>query len=161
MKHLTISVAAVIALISVIWLIGMMLPATRVARIEGRMTAPPAAILATIRAVEDQPQWRADVAEVTGTAKGWTETTHRGHVIDFTPEVMTQQRIRLRFASNAGFGGTWAADLRAERGETIIAITETVTTPSVFGRIMSRLFFNPQNFATKYLADLTARVEGK
>jgi hypothetical protein len=161
MRFLTIFAAAIIALISVIWLIGMMLPTARVARIEGRVAAPPAAILATIRAVEDQPQWRADVARVARTPEGWTETTKRGQVIAFTPEEMTEQRIRLRFASQAGFSGVWQADLRAEGGGTIISIEERVTTPSAFGRIMSRLFFNPQHFATTYLAELTARVEGQ
>ncbi len=161
MRTLTISAVVIIALIGVIWLVGMLLPATRVGRIEGRIAAPPAAILATIRAVEDQPQWRADVAGVARMGEGWSETTKRGQVISFTPDEMTEQRIRLRFASQAGFSGVWQADLRAEGGGTIISIEERVTTPSAFGRIMSRLFFNPEHFATTYLAELTARVEGQ
>jgi hypothetical protein len=161
MRFMTISAASFIALIGVIWLIGLTLPATRVGSIEGRIAVPPAAILEVIRAVEDQPQWRADVAKVIRTAEGWTETTTRGQVIAFTPDEMTEQRIRLRFASDAGFSGTWAADLRADGGETIISIEERVEIPSPFGRIFSRLFFNPQNFATTYLAELTARVEGQ
>ena len=161
MRFLTISAAVIIALIGVIWLIGMMLPATRMGRVEGRINAQPAAILATIRAVEDQPQWRADVAGVARTAEGWTETTMRGQVTSFTPEELTVQRIRLRFASQAGFGGTWEANLRAEEGKTIIAIEEKVTISSPLGRIFSRLFFDPQKFATTYLAELTSRVEGK
>jgi hypothetical protein len=161
MRFLTISAVVIIALIGAVWLIGMILPATRVGRIEGRINAPPAAILATIRAVEGQPQWRADVAGVARMGEGWSETTKRGQVISFTPEEMTEQRIRLRFAADAGFGGTWAADLRADGAGTIITIAETVTIPSPIGRIFSRLFFNPQDFATTYLAELTARVEGQ
>lgn len=161
MRFLAISAVGMIALIGAVWLVGMMLPATRVGRIEGRIAAPPAAILATIRAVEDQPQWRADVARVARTGAGWFETTKRGQVITFTPEEMTEQRIRLRFASDAGFGGLWQADLRADGAGTIITIAETVTIPSPIGRIFSRIFFNPQEFATTYLAELTARVEGQ
>jgi hypothetical protein len=139
----------------------MMLPTARVARIEGRVAAPPAAILATIRAVEDQPKWRADVARVARTPEGWTETTKRGQAIAFTPEEMTEQRIRLRFASDAGFGGLWQADLRGDGAGTIITIVETATIPSPIGRIFSRIFFNPQKFATTYLAELAASVEGQ
>lgn len=161
MRILTISAVVIISLIGVVWLVGMMLPATRVGRIEGRIAAPPAAILATIRAVEVQPQWRADVAGVARIGEGWSETTKRGQVITFTPDEMTEQRIRLRFSSDAGFSGTWAADMRADGAGTIITIEETVTIPSPLGRILSRLFFDPQKFATTYLAELTAKLEGQ
>lgn len=159
MRFVLISFAVIIALIGVIWIIGLALPATRQGQAQGSIAAPPAAILAVIRAVEEQPSWRGDVASVTRTMTGWTETTARGQVIAFIPDVMTQDLIRLRFTSNAGFSGTWQAQLRAEGDKTHITLEERVTIPAPFGRILSRLFFNPEHFATTYLAELKTRVE--
>ena len=85
----------------------------------------------------------------------------QAHGLTCKRQQFREQRIRLRFASQAGFGGTWEANLRAEEGKTIIAIEEKVTISSPLGRIFSRLFFDPQKFATTYLAELTSRVEGK
>ena len=160
MRLLTISAGAIIACLAAIWLIGLALPATRIGKVEGRINAPPATILEVIRAVEAQPDWRADVAAVTRTDTGWIETTTRGQDISFTPEMMTEEIIRLRFSSAAGFSGIWEAKLQAESAQTNISIAESVTIPSPMGRILSRLFFNPQAFATTYLAELTARSEG-
>jgi hypothetical protein len=160
MRILTISAGAIIACLAAIWLIGLALPATRVGKVEGRINVPPATVLEIIRAVEAQPDWRADVAAVTRTADGWIETTTRGQEIAFTPEIMTEEIIRLRFSSAAGFSGIWEAKLLADGAQTNISIAESVTTQSPIGRILSRLFFNPQAFATTYLAELTARSEG-
>lgn len=160
MRLLTIFVTVIIATMAAIWLIGLAMPATRVGKAEGVIPARPATILEIIRAAEAQPDWRADVAAVTRTDDGWIETTTRGQTIIFTPEIMSEQVIRLRFTSKAGFSGIWEAKLQADGAQTNISIEETVTTPSPLGRILSRLFFNPQAFATTYLAALKARSQG-
>jgi hypothetical protein len=43
---------------------------------------------------------------------------------------------------------------------TQIAVLERAHIPSPLGRILARLLFNPEAFATKYLTALKARVEG-
>ena len=43
---------------------------------------------------------------------------------------------------------------------TQMKVLERAHIPSPLGRILARLFFNPQAFATKYLAALKARTEG-
>jgi hypothetical protein len=76
-------------------------------------------------------------------------------------EEIGEERIRLRFASDAGYAGVWEAVLTPEGEGTRIAVVERAEIPAPLGRILARLFFDPETFATMYLAALKARVEGK
>lgn len=159
MRILILSLLALVLLVVMIFLIGWLLPATREGRASTVIAAPPERILAVIADVEAQPDWRA-VGSVTRTAEGWEEETARGERIAFVAEEMTEARIRLRFASSAGYTGAWEAVLEPAQGGTRIAVVERATIPSPVGRIVARLMFDPGAFATTYLAALKARVEG-
>jgi hypothetical protein len=159
MRILILTVAAMALLAGVIFLVGWMLPATREGRAEIVIAAPPDRVLAVIADVEAQPEWR-DVAKVIRTADGWEEVTPRGETITFVAEAMTEARIMLRFTSDAGYSGTWEAVLGPVAGGTRIVVLERATVPSPLGRILSRLLFDPGDFATMYLAALKTRVEG-
>jgi hypothetical protein len=159
MRYVILALAAIAVLGIVLLLIGAMLPATREGRAEIRITAPPARILAVIRDYQAQPDWRDGIAKVLPKGAGWVEITTRGDEIAFTPETMRDQEILLHFTATSGFSGTWQAKMVVEGGETRITVVETVTTPAPLGRIISRLVFNPEDFATTYLAELKARAE--
>ncbi|NBE07034.1 SRPBCC family protein [Paragemmobacter ruber] len=151
---------ALLLLAGLVVLVGWLLPATREGRAEVLIAADPARIVAVIADVEAQPDWRAGIAAVERTGDGWTEVTARGERITFVTEEMAETRIRLRFASDAGYAGTWEAVLTPEGAGTRIAVVERATVPSPLGRILARLFFDPGAFATTYLAALKSRVEG-
>ena len=141
-------------------LVGWLLPATREGRAEVVIDAPPERIVAVIANVEAQVAWRDGIASVDRTAEGWVEVTARGERINFVAEEMSEARIRLRFESEAGYSGSWEAVLTPQAQGTQIAVLERAHIPSPLGRILARLLFNPQAFATKYLAALKARAEG-
>lgn len=139
--------------------VGFLLPAQREGRAETVIAATPARILSVIADVEAQPEWRSGVTSVARSADGWVETTSRDETITFTPEEMTEARIRLHFAGQA-YSGTWNAVLVPEGTGTRITVTEAVVVPGPIARILSRLRFVPEAFATTYLAELKARSEG-
>lgn len=159
--RMVIGFGLVLALMAgLVFLAGWLLPPTREGRSATVIAAPPARIAAVIADVEAQVDWRTGIAAVERTADGWTEVTARGERISFVTEEMGESRIRLRFASDAGYSGTWEAVLTPEGAGTRIAVVERATVPSPLGRILARLFFDPEAFATTYLAALKARVEG-
>jgi hypothetical protein len=158
MRILILITAALVLLVALVALIGWLLPATREGRAEVVIAAPPEQILAVIADVEAQPDWRA-VGTVTRTADGWEEVTARGERISFVAEEMTPRLIRLRFSSDAGYTGEWEARLDPVAGGTRISVVERATMPSPLGRIIARVMFDPDAFATKYLEELKARVE--
>jgi hypothetical protein len=158
-----IAVWAVVGLLIVagmVFLVGWLLPATREGRAEVVIDAPPGRIVAVIADVEAQVAWRDGIASVDRTAEGWVEVTARGERINFVAEEMSEARIRLRFESEAGYSGSWEAVLTPQAQGTQIAVLERAHIPSPLGRILARLLFNPEAFATKYLTALKARVEG-
>lgn len=148
-----------IALLTVLMLLaGLLLPATRESRAQTVIAASPDQILAVIADVESQPEWR-DVKSVAKNGASWIEVPVRGDKIRFVAEEMTPERVRLRFASEAGFAGTWEASIEQVPSGSRIEIVERVTVPSPFGRIVARLFFDPTTFTQGYLVALKARME--
>lgn len=160
MRFLIWSVAVVVLLVGVVFLVGWLLPATREGRAEVVIGAPAADIVAVIADVEAQVAWREGIAAVERTAEGWVEVTARGERISFVAEEMGAARVRLRFSSDAGYAGTWEAVLAPVEGGTRVEVVERAVVPSPLGRILARLFFDPEAFAAMYLAALEARVEG-
>ena len=152
--------AVLVLLAGLVVLAGWLLPATREGRAEVVIAAKPAQIVEVIADVEAQVAWREGISSVERTADGWVEVTARGERISFMTEEMGEARIRLRFSSDAGYSGTWEAVLVPEGEGTRIAVVERAEIPSPLGRILARLFFDPEAFATTYLAALKARVEG-
>ena len=160
MRFLIWSVAAVVLLVGVVFLVGWLLPAAREGRAEVVNAAQAEAVVAVIADVEAQPAWREGIAAVERTAEGWVEVTARGERISFVAEEMGATGVRLRFSSDAGYAGTWEAVLTPEGGGTRVSVVERAVVPSPLGRILARLFFDPEAFAAMYLAALEARVEG-
>ena len=160
MRILILLLAPVALLGALVLFIGWLLPETREGRAEAVIEAPPDLVLAVIADVEAQPEWR-DLGVVTRTETGWFEVTARGERIDFVADEMSVDRIRLRFTSDAGYSGAWHALLEPVPGGTRIVVVERATVPSLLGRIVARLMFDPTQFATDYLAALKARVEGR
>ena len=151
---------ALLVLAGAMMAVGWALPATREGRAEVLIDAAPARIVAVIADVKAQAAWRQGISAVEQTAEGWVEVTARGERISFVAEEMGEARIRLRFASDAGYSGSWEAVLSPDGEGTRIAVVERAEVPSPLGRILARLFFDPEAFATTYLAALKARVEG-
>lgn len=161
MKTALLFVCILLILALGLFAVGMLLPATREGRAEAVIAAPPERVLAVIADVEAQPQWRAGLASVRRDGDGWTETTDRGEVIRFTAPRMDAGQVVLRFDSSAGYSGTWEAVLTPEAQGTRIAVVERATIPAPLRRIIARLLFDPDAFATTYLAALKARSEAE
>ncbi|WP_108985328.1 SRPBCC family protein [Candidatus Phycosocius bacilliformis] len=142
-------------------LIGFLLPASRTGQHDRVIDVSPAALSAVILDRASQPQWRADLAKVDiKSATQWTETTERGEVIAFELTSKEANRITMRFASSYGYHGQWEGRLNpTPSGGTHIFVTEQATTPAPIGRILARLFFNPDAFARQYLDALAAETQ--
>ena len=161
MRFLIWSLASLVVLGVVVLVTGWLLPAAREGRAETVVAAPPARVVAVIADVEAQAEWRDGIAGVERTAEGWVEVTARGERIAFVTDEMGEARVRLRFTSDAGYTGSWEAVLSPEGTGTRVSVVERAVVPSPIGRILVRLFFDPEQFATTYLAALKARVEGR
>lgn len=160
MRILLWSLAGVVLLAAAIILLGFLLPKAREGSARITIAAPPDRVLAILQDVEAQPEWRAGIAAVFRTEGGWSETTTRGEKISFAVDEMTPARVRLRFTSSAGYVGSWQATLTPLARGTQIDVIERAEIASPLGRILARVFFDPEGFAIAYLQALKARSEG-
>lgn len=124
--------------------------------------APARVLLSTILDVESQPSWRKNVTSVrrTGEASVWIEKMRQGAETTFTLEDANQRFVSMTFVSNQGYYGKWSAEFtELSETRTMITATEEVTVKSPLGRVLSRLFFNPEEFAAIYLKELCSEAE--
>jgi hypothetical protein len=135
------------------------LPETRRGQAETFIAAAPHRVIATIKDVAAQPQWRKSVATITLTADGWRETTRGGEIIAFQWTRLDPDHLELAFTSAAGYAGTGSARLRNEAGSTHVLVVEEARLPNPITRLLAHLFFDPEAFARNYLTDLKLRVE--
>lgn len=144
-----------------VFVVGLLLPATRIGQVDRVVEATPAQLTAVILDKASQPSWRPDLAKVeVQSATNWTETTQRGEVITFELTAQTADTLQMRFNSSYGYHGQWVGRLvPTPSGGTHIFVTEQATTPAPIGRIISRLFFDPKAFATAYLDALVRETK--
>jgi hypothetical protein len=141
-------------------LAGALLPQTRSGSAEAIIAAPRERIIAIIRDVARQPEWRDGVQSVeTLPDGGFVETTAQGETIAFDWVEDPDADLALRFTSSRGYRGEWTATLHEAPGATRIVATEHVHLDRALARLVSHLFFDPADFSRRYLADLEARAE--
>lgn len=160
MKLFLVAILAVTGLVVLILAVGAALPAMSAGTVTRDLQAPMEIVHSTIWDIARQPDWRTSIASIAPGPDGtWTETTQSGERITFRLTEVHPTRIALLFESSRGYTGQWQADLATtETGGTRLTVTEQATTPWPLGRILSRLFFDPEAFAGAYLDELGAET---
>jgi hypothetical protein len=158
MRFLVYGIGLILAASLAVVMAGFVLPSTRQGTSERLFPAPPALIVETLLDVESQPTWRSGIVSVERTAEGWTEKTDQGETISFRLTRQGPDLVEMAFESSRGYHGSWQGVLVEQDGGTLLRVTETAVTPSPIGRILSRLFFDPEAYARAYLDALEAEV---
>jgi hypothetical protein len=159
MRVLTIGAVLLAAASLAIVAAGLLLAPTRQGTADRLLPGPSAPVAEILTDAAAQPDWRRGIATVEVGPGGWVERTEQGEAISFRPVVQSLDRIELQFESSCGYRGTWVGEISAQGDGTLLRIIETATTPSPIGRILSRLFFDPQAWTTTYLDALRAEVQ--
>ncbi|ALK88408.1 SRPBCC family protein [Limnohabitans sp. 63ED37-2] len=145
-----------------VYLYGHTLAPVRSGTATNACTAPAHVLLATILDVESQPRWRTSIASIqrTGEASSWVEKKSQREEITFKLLDTSQDFVSMSFVSNQGYYGKWRAEFKEHNATgTMITATEEVTVQSPLGRVLSQLFFNPEEFAASYLKELCFEAE--
>jgi len=126
--------------------------------------APAKDLLATMLDVETQPKWRKGLASVqrTNESSGWVEKTQQGEEITFSLIDANDRSVSMSFIGDRGYSGKWNAELvQQSPTRTKLTAKEEVTVESPIGRVMSRMFFNPEDFASTYLTELCIETRNR
>jgi hypothetical protein len=146
---------ALVALILLVYVIGLALPKSHVASASARYAAAPEAIWASLTDVAAFPQWRKDVTRVEtlpdeNGQRGWREYTTQGAIAYRVEEWVPPRRLVSRIADRKlPFGGTWTYELAPAGSGTRLTITER-------GDIYNPIF----RFVSRFVLGYTATMNG-
>lgn len=141
------------------YIVGSWMPATKEVTAEVQLIAPASHVWATMTAWADQPKWRKGIQRVEVLdSDQFVEYPKRGSPIHFHVLSSAPPR-RLELKMSGPVAGNYVAELFEENGITTVLVTECVTVEGPFVRVISKLFFDPENFVKEYLAELKFHVE--
>ena len=159
MNSVSITIGILLATGLLIYIVGSLMPATKEVTVEVQMTAPASRVWATMTAWADQPKWRKGIerVEVLGSDQ-FVEHPKRGSPINFHV-LSSETPRRLELKMSGPVVGSYVAELFEENGVTTVRAIERVTIENPFVRVISKLFFDLEDFAKEYLAELKFHVE--
>jgi hypothetical protein len=161
MKTLLIAIGAILLLLVCIWVYGSGLPKNQKVAVSKEIKAPADEIWAVMTDWAAQPEWRDDVKSVKVIDKQtFIEYPKRGPEIQFKVARLEPSRF-LELTLTGSFSGTYQVTLTEKDGITHVEEVYLLHYPSPFGRILSKFFFDIEEFAEDYLSKLEQRVTNK
>jgi uncharacterized protein YndB with AHSA1/START domain len=145
----------VVAVVLVVYLVGLLVPKSHVASTSARYAASPDAIWATLTDASAFPNWRSDVSRVEilpdeNGQRGWREYGKQGTVTYRVIEAVPSRRLVSRIADrDLPYGGTWTYELSPADSGTRLTITER-------GEVYNPIF----RFVSRFVMGYTATMNG-
>jgi uncharacterized protein YndB with AHSA1/START domain len=166
-RYVLISVAALVAIVLIVLLVGWSLPVKHTATGEATFKSSPDSLYQLITDVDRFPQWRSSVKSVerlpdSAGKKRFREVGSDGTILYEVDSALPGQRLVTRIADKSlPFGGSWTHELIPRGDSTTLRITENGEVYNPIFRFMSRFVFGHSATIEKYLADLRTAVGNK
>ncbi len=160
MKMLFAVVAALVAVIALVLLIGAMLPSKHVASREITLRQRPGDVYAVVRDFAGAPAWRTDLkaVELLEPVDGrvrFRENSRNGLITYEVVEDIANQRLITRIVDrDLGYFGSWTYEFMPADSGTRVRITEDGEVPNVLFRFMSRFILGHTATLEAYLKAL-------
>jgi len=149
------TLGVLVAVVLVVYVVGLLLPKSHVASTSARYAASPDAIWTTLTDVSAFPQWRGDVSRVEilpdeNGQRGWREFGKQGTVTYRVVEAVPSRRLVSRIADpDLPYGGSWTYELTPADSGTRLTITER-------GEVYNPIF----RFVSRFIMGYTATMNG-
>jgi hypothetical protein len=156
--------AALVALVLVVVLVGYLLPRDHVATVDARLSAAPEAVWASMTDVEAYPRWRRGVERVEllpdrDGRPAWREVAPTGTMTLGVEESDPGRRWVVRILDeDLPFGGTWTYDLAGEGAGTRLTLTEDGSVYNPVFRFASRFIMGHDATMNAWLEDLRGHL---
>ena len=159
MKWLIVAGIVVVALVAIVFAVGMMLPVAHTATRTAQVAKPPEEVWALIATPERFPVWRsgmksASSPQTEGRWSGWREEGKFGPMAYAVVEADAPRKLVARIEGERSFGGTWTYLLEPAEGGTRLTITEDGEVFNPLFRFMSRFVFGHHATIDQYLKDV-------
>lgn len=138
---------------------GTTIPVKHVVTVEERINAPIDRVWSIMTDWENQESWRSEVNKVVVISPTkFIEYAKNGPAITFEV-VESQKPYYFELVMTGSVRGSYIATLSFLEGVTTVTAKETIFNDSVIGRVISRLFFDLEEFAKNYLLQLKTHAE--
>ncbi|WP_395342978.1 SRPBCC family protein [Ningiella sp. W23] len=159
MKTLIIVVLSVVVLLALVFVWGATLPTTKSVSKTIQINAPVEIVWETMSDWKGQEKWRSDVKSVEILdERSFKEIPTNGPAVEFEIVRLETNKI-IELKMSGPFKGHYLAEFSDNNGATTINISETIIQESIIGRILSRLFFDLEEFVAAYFGQLKLEVE--
>jgi len=157
LRWVGVAFGGVIALILIIFGIGLLLPQSHTATLSAEYAQPVDSVWAAITDWKSFPAWRANVDEVEARDDGWLERGPSGALPLIVHESDPPRRLVTRIGTGLPFGGTWTYTLRTIPSGSELTITEDGEVYNPIFRVVS-VFLDESATIRQYLMDLRRRL---
>lgn len=159
MKWVFRALAALIALVLLVVLVGYLLPRDHVATVEARLDASPEEVWAALTDVDAYPAWRRGVERVERLAAGdelpaWREVGSSTMRLGVEARDPGRRWVVRILDEDLPFGGTWTYRLEPEGGGTRITLTEEGSVHNPIFRFVSRFLMGHDATMRAWVDDL-------
>jgi len=151
---------ALIGIVTIVWILGMMLPRDHVASRIGTYHVPPDKVWTAITDVGAMPSWRIGLKSVTrlpdrNGLPAHIEDTAAGKLKIETQSMEAPRKLVNRIGGeNLPFGGTWTFDVTPAADGSKLRITENGYVTNPIFRFVARFFMGYTSEMEKYLTGL-------
>lgn len=162
MKTVLIILASLAALVVLVTVIGLILPARHTATRERRVSAPPGAVFGLLADPAAYPEWRPDLETVEILSRDplrFRERGRHGAILFEVVERQPPEHLVTRIADpDLPFGGQWTFTITTDGGDSILSIREDGVVKNPIFRFMSRFVFGHTATIDAYLDAVAARL---
>ena len=159
-KWLLRAVFAIVAIVAIIWVIGMMLPRDHMASRMAHYQVPPEKVWEALTDIDAMPSWRIGLKSVTrlpdrNGLPAHIEDTAAGKLKIETQSMEAPRKLVNRIGGeNLPFGGTWTFDVTPAADGSTLRITENGYVTNPIFRFVGRFFIGYTSEMEKFLTGL-------
>ena len=157
MKWVIIILLVLVVLVSIMLIVGYLLPVKHSAKVSANIPAPPDSVWQRISQPDKFSSWRKDIKNIQLiSADEWIETSSHNDKIPFKirEAVPNHKLVTVINTRKLPFGGSWTYELRPNGNGTEITITEDGEVYNPLFRFMSKFIFGHTATMKSYMKNL-------
>ncbi len=162
MKWIIIIVVLLILFVSIIYLMGYLMPVKHQSFVESHLPIAPEKLWKILTTPDEYKNWRRGIKELKLIdANHWSELNSHGDTINYRADwvELNKKLLTIITNNNLPYGGQWEFQIQNTNAGCNLRITENGEVYNPIFRFMSKYVFGHDATLKAYMADLQAKVK--
>ncbi len=157
---MTVAVFSIVALVGLVFAIGLLLPKQRVYLKTADLKSSPESVFQIVADFENQTLWRNDVQEIKVIDQNtWTEVPKKGTPITFrTKRKIQNQLFEIEIIEPKSFQGYWVGTFEQTPTGTKVVFKEVIVIENPLFRVFSAVFVDLDKTMEVYMNNLRTKL---